>query len=78
MAKKKIDLLTENMALTTMDGEVTREALKNKQVHDFEDGLEYYSALKHSCDVIITENQADFYFSSIEVLDCEQFILKYF
>ena len=78
MAKKKIGLLTENMALTTVDGKVTREALKNKQVHDFEDGLEYYSALNHSCDVIITENKSDFYFSSIEVLGCEEFIVKNF
>ena len=78
LAKKKIDLLSKHMALTTVDEKVTKDTLKNKQIHDFEDGLEYYSALKHSCDVIITENKADFYFSSIEVLGCEEFIVKYF
>jgi len=52
--------------------------LNDPQVHDFEDGMQYYSALGESCQTIITEDKDDFYFSKIEVLSCEEFIVKYF
>ena len=78
MAKKKIDLRTANIKVCTMDESITRQALENPQAHDFEDGLQYYSALGQACQVIITEDMADFYFSEIEVLRCEEFISQYF
>ena len=74
MARKKIDLLCRNIGITTINEEITRKAIENPQVHDFEDGLEYYSALHSKCDYIITENAQDFYFSEIEIKDCEEFI----
>lgn len=77
MAKKKIALLIENMKLTTIDHEVSKKAIKDKRVHDFEDGMQYYSALKASCGIIITEDASDFYFSEISVVGCEDFILNY-
>jgi predicted nucleic acid-binding protein len=77
MAKKKIALLTENIGLTTIDHEVSRKAINDKRIHDFEDGMQYYSALKSSCEIIITENASDFYFSEIPVVGCEEFILNY-
>jgi len=77
MAKKKIALLIENMTLTTIDHEVSKKAIKDKRVHDFEDGIQYYSALKSSCGIIITEEASDFYFSEIPVVGCEDFILNY-
>ncbi|WP_373519639.1 type II toxin-antitoxin system VapC family toxin [Pricia sp.] len=77
MAKKKIALLIENMKLTTIDHEVSKKAVMDKRVHDFEDGMQYYSALKASCGIIITEDASDFYFSEIPVVGCEEFILKH-
>ncbi|MGB7396122.1 MAG: PIN domain-containing protein [Pricia sp.] len=77
MAKKKIALLTKNIRLTTIDQEVSRKAITDKRVHDFEDGMQYYSALKSSCEIILTENASDFYFSEIPVVGCEEFILQY-
>lgn len=77
-AKQKIKILLKNVNLTTIDEDVTKKAINNSQIHDFEDGLEYYSAAEKSCKVIITENKEDFYFSQIEVLNCEEFILKYY
>ncbi len=74
LAKKKIEILYENIGVTTIDKEVTKKAMKNRKVHDFEDGLEYYSALKSKCDIIVTENQSDFYFSEIPVLGSEEFL----
>ncbi len=74
LAKKKISLLCKNIGITTMNEEITKKAAENPKVHDFEDGLEYYSALQSKCDYIITENAQDFYFSEIEIKGCEEFI----
>jgi len=73
-AKKKIEQLCRNMQITTIDEKITAQAISNPQVHDFEDGLEYYSAFNQNCDFIVTENLEDFYFSEIEVLSCEEFL----
>jgi predicted nucleic acid-binding protein len=73
-AKKKIELLCQNIGITTVNEEITEKAIKNQKIKDFEDGLQYYSALNQKCDVILTEDQHDFYFSEIEVLGCEVFL----
>jgi hypothetical protein len=56
--------------------EIITSSFKIRLIHDFEDGMEYYSAIQHNCDCIITENQQDFYFSKIEVIGCEEFMVK--
>jgi predicted nucleic acid-binding protein len=76
VAKKKIKLLCQNIHITNIDEEITTKAISNPQVHDFEDGLEYYSAINQNCDFIVTENLEDFYFSEIEVLNCEEFLKR--
>jgi hypothetical protein len=76
MARAKIGLLCEQIAITSIDEKITIQAITNKMIHDFEDGMEYYSAIQHKCDYIVTENQDDFYFSEIEVIGCEAFLLK--
>lgn len=76
-AKQKINILLKNINLTTIDEDVTKKAIRDPKIHDFEDGLEYYSAVGKSCRVIITENKDDLWFSQIEVLNCEEFIVKY-
>jgi len=76
LAKKKIELLCQNIHITSMDEKTTNQAIANPQVHDFEDGLEYYSALQENCNFIVTENPEDFYFSEIEVLSCEEFLKR--
>ena len=76
VAKKKIELLCQNIGITTVNQEITENALSNQKIMDFEDGLQYYSALNQKCDFIITEDQFDFYFSEIEVSGCEAFLKK--
>ncbi len=76
MAREKIGMLLQHIGITSVDEKTTEQAIKNRQIHDFEDGMEYYSAIQHSCDCIVTENQKDFYFSDIEVMGCEEFLLK--
>lgn len=76
MARKKMEMLLQHIGITSIDEGVTDLAIKNKLIQDFEDGMEYYSATQHKCDCIITENQKDFYFSEIEVVGCEDFLVK--
>ena len=76
-AKQKISLLADNIMITDVGKETVLSALANKKVNDLEDGIEYYSAQKSKCEVIITEDVADFYFSEIEVLNTKNFIEKY-
>lgn len=74
MAREKIGMLLQHIGITSVDEKITEQAIKNRQIHDFEDGMEYYSAIQHQCDCIVTENQKDFYFSDIEVIGCEEFL----
>jgi predicted nucleic acid-binding protein len=77
MARKKIALLVEKLGITTVDETVTQRALDNVKVSDIEDGLQYYSAVDAKCSAIITYDKRDFHFSELEVLDGEEFLLKY-
>jgi len=76
MAKQKIDLLCNHIAITSVNEEITKNTLMNQKIHDFEDGLEYYSAIDSKCDFIVSEDRKDFYFSEIEVVDCEEFLQR--
>ena len=76
-AKQKISLLANNIMITDVGTETVLSSLADKKVNDFEDGIEYYSAKKSKCEIIITEDIADFYFSEIEVLNTKDFIEKY-
>jgi len=77
MAKKKIEILVDKLSITDVGKKEVLFSLQNKKVNDFEDGLEYYAALSSNCDVIITEDINDFYFSSIPVLNSKAFTEKY-
>jgi len=77
MAKNKIQSLLENISLTAIDDSVTRQTAGDQRINDFEDGLEYYSAIQESCKAIITEDKNDFYFSDIEVLKCSEFLSRH-
>lgn len=76
MAREKIEILCQHIGITSIDENITRQSIKNKRIHDFEDGMEYYSAIQQKCDCIVTENQNDFYFSDLEVIGCEAFLKK--
>jgi predicted nucleic acid-binding protein len=77
LAKQKIALLVSKINITDVGKETILLALQNKKVNGFEDGIEYYSAEKSKCEVIITEDVNDYYFSKIEVLNAKDFFEKY-
>ena len=76
-AKQKIKLLASNLSIAAVDEKCVLDAVQNQSINDFEDGLEYYSAMNNKCKCIITEDKSDFYFSEIEVLSCEEFFNEY-
>lgn len=77
MAREKIKLLVQHLQICTLNHDMVVKTIHNKQIHDFEDGLQYYAAQHESCDYIITENKEDFYFSKMTVQNCEEFLLQY-
>lgn len=76
-AKEKIQILCQHIQISSNSGDSVYKSLNNPAVNDLEDGLEYYSALEHKCDCIITEDVSDFYFAEIEILNSESFCRKY-
>ena len=48
------------------------------RVNDFEDALQYFSAIQSGADCIVTRNVKDLAFSEIEVLTPSDFLAKYF
>ncbi len=77
LARKKMSYLCDNINVTNTGNPEVIKTASNKKIHDFEDGLEYYSALNSGCKCIVTEDKEDFYFSEIEVLRSKEFLLKY-
>jgi predicted nucleic acid-binding protein len=76
-AKQKVSVLCDHIEVAENTILSVKKALNNPKINDFEDGLEYYSALENKCNCIITEDTEDFYFSEIEALSCYDFFMKY-
>ncbi len=77
LARKKVNLLASKIRISAMDEVSVRKTIANKSINDFEDGLEYYSALQSKSRCIVTNDKKDFYFSEIEILDAHDFLMKY-
>jgi len=76
-AKNKIGMLSSKIKIAEADRKIVLQAVQNKSVEDFEDGLEYYSAIKAGCKYLITEDADDFHFSKIPVLSAQQFLEEF-
>ncbi len=77
VARSKIALLASRLEIAGADGDTVARTIADKRIHDFEDGLEYYAAMRAHCKVIVTEDTGDFYFSDIAAVDCENFLTQY-
>ena len=77
LAKQKIKLLSEKILITAVGKTELLQALENGQVNDFEDGIEYYAAVHNRCEVIVTEDTGDFYFSDFEICKAQDFLKTY-
>jgi predicted nucleic acid-binding protein len=61
--------------ITLVDSLIIRKSISSK-FEDFEDAMQYYSAIHENADFIITRNKADFIESTIPVYEPEEFIAK--
>jgi len=56
-----------------LDDKITNLAL-NSDFNDFEDAIQYFTALENQQDIIITRNQSDFKSSSLPVMSAGEFV----
>ncbi len=59
-----------------LDDKITDLAL-NSDFHDFEDAIQYYTAIVNEQDLIITRNQADFKESKLPVMNAGEFLAAF-
>lgn len=67
---RKFKVISEICALD----EVIIDKGLNSDFSDFEDALQYFSALRTACDIIITRNGKDFKKSEIPVMSPDEFL----
>ena len=60
-------------SISVMDDEVVEKAI-NSDFKDFEDAMQYFSALASNCDLIITRNEKDFKNALIPVMNGESYL----
>lgn len=60
-----------------VDINVAKSALKSS-FKDFEDAMQYYSAINEDCDIIITRNKKDFAQSQIPVMEPQEFLDEFY
>jgi predicted nucleic acid-binding protein len=68
---RKFKLLVHIVSLSE---KIVDLALNDSAFKDFEDGLQYYSAIESNQEIIITRNQKDFKSSQLAVMSAEEFI----
>ena len=68
---RKFKVLVE---IVNLDNKIIELALSNDEFSDFEDGIQYYSALENNIDIILTRNKKDFKNSKIPVLTAKEYL----
>ncbi|NND06630.1 MAG: PIN domain-containing protein [Saprospiraceae bacterium] len=59
-----------------LNDKIIELALNDTDFRDFEDGIQYYTALEAQCDLIVTRNLKDFKRSSIPVFSPKEYLAK--
>ncbi len=68
---RKLKVLVEILSL---NDKIINLALSDESFRDFEDGLQYYSAIENKMDIIITRNKKDFINSKIPILTAKEYL----
>ena len=68
-----LDLICELFTIEANDKNQIINA-KSLEGKDFEDAIQYETAMKAECDCILTRNEKDFYFAKIPVLSPSNFL----
>lgn len=59
--------------ISIMNDEIVERAI-NSDFQDFEDSMQYFSAIAENCEIIITRNEKDFKNALIPVMNAESFL----
>ena len=62
------------VSVTDLTDNIVELALNDKSFSDFEDGLQYYSAIGNEADIIITRNLKDFKNSKMPVMSAQSYL----
>jgi len=60
--------------IINLDDKIIELALSDEAFSDFEDGLQYYSAIENNINLILTRNKKDFKNSKIPILNAKEFL----
>lgn len=71
-----LEMLSKRLKISSMTQDSFDKAIALK-ASDFEDALQYYSALQEECEVIVTRNKKDFPFSKMMVCTPDEFLENY-
>ena len=74
-AKDKLSKFKIISEICSLD-EIIIEKSLNSYFNDFEDALQYFSALKSECNVILTRNGKDFKESALPIMTPDEFLLS--
>ncbi len=75
-AKEKIGKFLSLCQVCTMDEQTVEKAM-HLEFSDFEDGLQYISALSANCNILITRNIKDYKKAAIPVMTAEEYLLAH-
>ena len=71
--------LRQDIDILSCDAAQFDKALKNRNVRDFEDLLQYQCALAAGCDVVVTNNTKDYReFCQLPLMTSRDFLLQFF
>jgi predicted nucleic acid-binding protein len=73
-AKSILRKLRLIVKILPLDDKIIGLALNDETFSDFEDGLQYYTAIEHGQETIITRNLKDFKKSKLPAITAKQFI----
>jgi predicted nucleic acid-binding protein len=59
-----------------LNDKIIELSLNDESFKDFEDGIQYYTAVEHQSNIIITRNLKDFKSSKIPVMTASQYLKK--
>lgn len=60
--------------IINLDDKIIELALSDEEFSDFEDGLQHYSAMENSIDIILTRNKKDFKSSKTPILTAKEYL----
>lgn len=75
-AKKKISIVRDVFTMVALDEQVINQAI-DSDFADFEDAIQYFSAVRSDVDCIVTRNKKDFKLSDVPVLSPDEFLSIY-